>query len=231
MRRAAVVVGALLVFVGLAAPPASAQTDAVSVARALIAAENAHDVPGAMALFAPGAIVNLPTGALVTRAEIEQWQRELAAGNFRAEITPPVAVTPEVVTFSGTVALDSFRRLGISPLEANWQLTVQLGRVTTFNFSFTPAAAARLGAALAGGGAGAGAAAGGGGTSAGAGGGGSGGSSTASGGRSLALTGANLDLAGVAAGFILLGVLLLVAGRRRPGAVAVRSDRRAAGYR
>src|SRR5687767_11882138 len=152
MRRIVGAVGAVLLIVGLVAPPASAQTDAVSVARALINAENAHDVNAAVNLFAPGAIVNLPTGALVTRAEIEQWQRELAAGNFRAEITTPVAVTPEVVTFSGTVALDSFRRLGISPLDATWQLTIQLGRVTTFNFAFTPAATARLQAALAGGG-------------------------------------------------------------------------------
>ncbi len=136
---------------GLLAPPASAQADAVSVARALINAENDHDVDAAVNLFAPGAIVNLPTGPLVTRAEITQWQRELAAGNLRADITAPVAVTPEVVTFSGTVGYDPFRRLGISPLDATWQLTIQLGQVTTFNFAFTPAATARLQAALAGG--------------------------------------------------------------------------------
>src|SRR5687768_6102746 len=101
MRKVAVL-AAVVLFSGLGAPGASAQTDAVAVARALINAENAHDVNAALNLFAPGAIVNLPTGALVTRAEIEQWQRDLAAGNFRAEITPPVAVTPEIVTFSGT---------------------------------------------------------------------------------------------------------------------------------
>ena len=203
MRRVAVAVWAIVVLAGLAAPPASAQTDAVSVARALINAENAHDVNAAVNFFAPGAIVNLPTGALVTRAEIEQWQRELAAGNFRADITTPVAVTPEVVTFSGTVALDSFRRLGISPLDANWELIIQLGRVTIFNFAFTPAATARLQAALAGGGSAAPA------------GGASSPASTASAGRSLALTGADLRLAGVAMASIVLGSLLLVTGRRQ----------------
>ena len=211
MRRAAVAVGAILLVAGLVAPPASAQTDAVSVARALINAENAHDVNAAVNLFAPGAIVNLPTGALVTRAEIEQWQRELAAGNFHAEITPPVAVTPEVVTFSGTVALDSFRRLGISPLDATWHLTIQLGRVTTFTFAFTPAATARLQAALAGGGA----ASGGGGAA--SGGGGTGAQTTtpaASAGRTLALTGADLSLVGLAMASMALGSLLLVTGRR-----------------
>ena len=214
MRRAAIVLVAVATLCGLGASPASAQTDAVSVARALINAENAHDVPTAMSLFAPGAIVNLPTGALTTRAEIEGWQRDLAAGNFRAEITTPVAVTPEVVTFSGTVALDTFRRLGISPLESTWQLTVQLGRVTTFNFGFTPAAGARLQAALAGGGAGA---------SAGGSSGGSTGAGTSSGttaGRSLALTGTNVDLLAPGVAAILIGLLLVAAGRRRDVAAA-----------
>jgi hypothetical protein len=203
--------GTVLLIAGLVAPPASAQTDAAAVARSLINAENAHDVNTVVNLFAPGAIVNLPTGVFVGRTEIEQWQRELAAGNFHADITPPVAVTPEIVTFSGTVALDLFRQLGISSMESTWQLTIQLGRVTTFNFDFTPAATARLQAALAGAGGGA----------APSGGAASGPASspatpaaTASAGRSLALTGADLRLAGVAMAAIVLGALLLVAGRR-----------------
>jgi hypothetical protein len=203
MRRVVVALGAVLLVAGLVAPPASAQTDAVSVARAVIAAENAHDVNGAVNLFAPGAIVNLPTGVFVTRAEIEQWQRELAAGNFRADITPPVAVTPEIVTFTGAVAYDPFRQLGISPLEATWQLVIQQGRVTVFDFAFTPAATARLQAALAGarpaasGGAGAGAP-----------------TATASAGRALALTGADLTLLTLAMASTALGVVLLRLGRR-----------------
>ncbi len=215
-RRAGAAVAVVLLCSALWAAPASAQTDAVAVARALINAENAHDVNTAVNLFAPGAIVNLPTGALVTRAEIEQWQRDLAAGNFHAEITPPVAVTPEVVTFSGTIALDTFRRLGIASLESTWQLTVQLGRITTFNFSFTPAAAARLQAALAGAGAGAGGGGGGGGgTAAPQSGGGSGSrAGSATSGRALALTGTGLDLAAWGGLAIGLGLLLLVVDRR-----------------
>ncbi|HEX3622495.1 MAG TPA: hypothetical protein VHT97_09280, partial [Acidimicrobiales bacterium] len=153
----AVLISAVALLAGVAVPPATAQTaDAVTVARGLIAAENAHNVAAAVDFFAPGAIVSLPTGALATRADITAWQRDLAAGNFHAETTAPVAVTPEVVTFSGTVALDLFRGLGIASLDSTWQLTVQLGKVTTFVFDFTPAATARLGAALAGAGAGAG---------------------------------------------------------------------------
>ncbi|MDQ2827384.1 MAG: nuclear transport factor 2 family protein, partial [Actinomycetota bacterium] len=152
MRRLMVIVAAMVLFGGLGAPRASAQTtDAVSVARGLIDAENSHNVAAAVNFFAPGAIVNLPTGTLVTRAEIQQWQQDLAAGNFHATTTVPVAVTPEVVTFSGFVALDLFRSLGLSSLDSTWQLTIQLGKITTFNFDFTPAATARLQAASGGG--------------------------------------------------------------------------------
>jgi hypothetical protein len=214
MRRLAGTFTAVLLFgaLGLAAP-ASAQTpSAVSVAQALIAAENAHNVAAAVALFAPGAIVVHATGQLVTTAEITAWQQELAAGNFRADVTTPVAVTPEVVTFSGTVTLDSFRSLGISSLAANWQLTVQQGKVTIFNFEFTPAATARLVAALGGAGA----------TPAGS---SSGGGSSAAQpsaaaapaattGRTLALTGADLGLATVGALSVVVGLMMVGLGRR-----------------
>jgi hypothetical protein len=150
MRRLLALIPAVVVFAGLAVPPASAQTpDAVTVARTLIANENAHNVNAVVDMFAPGAVVNLPTGVFATRAGILSWQQELAAGNFHAEITNPVAVTPEVVTFSGTVALDLFRSLGLASLDSTWQLTIQLGKVTVFNFDFTPAATARLNAAIA----------------------------------------------------------------------------------
>lgn len=199
-----------------AAVPVAAQADAVSVARALIAAENAHNVPLALSYFAPGAIVILPTGVLASPAEIEGWQRELAAGNFRADITTPVAVTPAIVTFSGNVSLDLFRSLGLSSLDAIWELTTALGQITTFNFNFTPAAGARLGAALAGGA-----------PAAAQGIGGTGGTAppaTAAAGRSLALTGSDLDLAAGAAGALVLGFVLVLATtdrrrRRSDGAV------------
>lgn len=218
MRKGALLAALVLLLGGLGAPTASAQTDAVAVARALINAENAHNVAAAVGLFGPAAIVNLPTGALVTRAEIEQWQRELAAGNFRAEITAPVAVTPEVVTFSGTVALDSFRRLGLASLESTWELTIQLGRVTIFNFNFTPAATARLQAALAGGAPTTAVSGGGGASTTGSTAGGGSTGQGASAGRVLALTGSDSGLARAAAGFLVLGGLLVLAtgsSRRR----------------
>lgn len=227
MRRGAFLAAVFLLFGGLGTPAASAQTDAVAVARALIDAMNARNAATAVDLFAPGAIISLPTGALVTRAQIEQWQRELAAGNFRAEITPPVALTPEIVTFTGTVAYDPFRRLGVSPLEATWHLTVQMGRVTIFDFNFTPSATARLQAALAGGppasiaSTGVGGAGGSGAGS--AGGSASAGPAGASPSRTLALTGGDLVPAATAAGLIGAGMLVLLATGHRRRAPARRS--------
>lgn len=128
----------------LATPVAGhAQADPASVARALIDAENRHDVEAAVALFTPDAVVVHATGTLTSTAEIRKWQTELAEGNFRAEIGTPT-VAGERVTFTGDVFLSSFQGLGIDKLDATWDLTVQQGRVKTFNFVFSPAANARL---------------------------------------------------------------------------------------
>ncbi len=64
--------------------------DATAAVEALIAAENALDVDAAMACFAAGAVVTLPTGVLTTADEIRGWQTGLAAGHFHAEIGPIV---------------------------------------------------------------------------------------------------------------------------------------------
>ena len=143
---------ALFVALGavLATPGAGhAQSDPASVARALIDAENRHDVEAAVALFTPDAVVIHATGTLTTTAEIRKWQTDLAEGNFRANINTPT-VAGDKVTFTGDVRLNSFTSLGIDKLDATWELTVQQGRVKTFNFAFTPASAARLQQAIAG---------------------------------------------------------------------------------
>lgn len=143
MRRS--LLGVLVAVGGLVAMPAAghAQGDPASVARALIDAENRHDVEAAVALFTPDAVVTHATGTLTTTAEIRKWQTELAEGAFRAEIGTP-AVSGERVTFTGDVFLSSFQALGIDKLDATWELTVQQGKVKTFNFVFSPASNARL---------------------------------------------------------------------------------------
>jgi hypothetical protein len=133
----------------LATPlPGDAQADPASVARAFIDAENRHDVEGAVALFTDDAVVVDARGRLTTRAEIRQWQSDLAAGNFAATMGTPT-VAGDRVTFTGTVALDSLRAMGFDALDAAWDLTITQGRIKAFNFAFSPESAARLQAAAA----------------------------------------------------------------------------------
>jgi hypothetical protein len=130
------------------AGPGEAQEDPAAVARALIDAENRHDVDGAVALFAADAVVVDPSGRLTTTAEFRAWQTRLANGNFHATMATP-AVAGDRVTFAGDVALDSLRALGFDKLDASWELTVSAGRVKAFTFAFTPEANARLQQAVA----------------------------------------------------------------------------------
>jgi hypothetical protein len=124
--------------------------DPVAVVEALIAAENALDVEGAVACFAEGAVVTLPTGVLTTQDEIRAWQAGLAAGHFHADIGP-IEVDGDRARFSGTVGFDPFRGMGIDAMGSEWDLTVGVGGITAFTYTFTPDGAARLQAAMAGG--------------------------------------------------------------------------------
>ncbi len=179
----------LVVAIGLGlAGGASAQTDPGSVARALIDAENAHNVDAAVAFFADDAVVTLPTGQFTTRDQIRGWQSELAAGNFKATIGTP-QVSGERVTFSGSVELDTFRNLGIERMDSNWDITVQQGKVKTFTFTFTAESGARLQAALA----------------------------PPAPSQPIARTGASASTWALGAGLaVLAGAMLVAVGRRRP---------------
>ncbi len=148
MRRFCFATAVAVAVVLGAATGAQGQTDPGSVARALIDAENAHNVDAAVALFADDAVVTLPTGRLTTKDQIRGWQSELAGGNFKATINTP-QVSGERVTFSGSIELDAFRKLGLDRLESNWDLTIQQGKVKTFTFNFTAEAGARLQEAMA----------------------------------------------------------------------------------
>lgn len=149
MKRLVLAGAATVLFaLSIGAAPASAQaTDPAAVAATLISNENAHNVAGAVAMFASDAVVTLPTGKFTTTAEIEGWQKELAAGNFHANTNAP-QVTGDRVMFSGNVALDTFRKAGFDTLDSTWDITVQQGKIKTFTFNFTPEAGAKLQKAL-----------------------------------------------------------------------------------
>ena len=149
LKRLFAVAGVLMVVGGLGMRVAGAQaTDPASVAAALISNENAHNVAGAVGMFASDAVVTLPTGTFKTTAEIQNWQSELAAGNFHATTDPPT-VNGNAVHFTGNVALDTFRKAGFDHLNSIWDITVESGKIKTFTFNFTPEDGAKLQKALA----------------------------------------------------------------------------------
>ena len=127
-------------------PDAITELVAAGTAATLIAAESMHDVDGAVALFADDAVVTLADGSVYNTPDgIRQWQQALADGNFTIE---PVGryVDGSTVNWRGEISLDVFRDLGIPSLGGIWSLVIADGKVKTFDFSWTPAAAQMLGA-------------------------------------------------------------------------------------
>ena len=125
------------------------EQDPVRVARALIEAENALDVDAAANLFAPDAVVTLPTGVLSTPEQVREWQTGLAEGHFHADIGE-ITTAGNHASFSGTVGFDPFRGMGIDAMGSEWDLTVDGDRISAFTYEFTPDGLARLQAATAG---------------------------------------------------------------------------------
>jgi hypothetical protein len=124
-------------------PEALTELQAGSTAAALIAAESTHDVDAAVALFAPDAVVTLPTGVFKTPDEIRGWQQELGDGHFRIE-PEGLSVDGDTVSWTGDISLDRFRALGIASLNSMWSLKIDNGKVETFDFTFTPDAFNKL---------------------------------------------------------------------------------------
>lgn|GEM_PF-4179191 len=122
----------------------SAQDSPEDVANALIAAEDSNDVEAAVALFADDAVVTLADGSVYDTPEgIRGWQQALADGHFRIEAVH-MQVDGNMVTWDGTVSLDTFRTLGIASMAGNWTLEIEDGKVKTFDFAFTPEAFTEL---------------------------------------------------------------------------------------
>jgi len=137
---------AILVFASLSfnAISSFAQSSPEDVAKALIAAEDSNNVDGAVANFAPDAVVTLADGSKYDTPDgVRGWQQSLADGHFRLE---PVnmKVDGNIVTWTGTISLDTFRNLGIADLGGNWKLDIEGGKIKTFDFTFTPDALTEL---------------------------------------------------------------------------------------
>ncbi len=124
-----------------------AEQDPESVARALIAAENAGDVEGAVGIFHTDAVCNDATGTHTGHDEIREWQNRLKANHFNATINQ-LDVSGNTATFAGSLTFDLFTGMGIeTPLDATWSVAVEDGKIRTFDFTFSPESAAKLQAA------------------------------------------------------------------------------------
>lgn len=128
-------------------PEALTELQAGATAASLIAAEAAHDVDAAAADFADDAVVTLADGSVYDTPDgIRGWQQALADGHFRIE-PEGLYVDGNTVNWMGEISLDAFRQMGIPSLGGTWKLTIEDGKVQTFDFAFTPDALAALGAA------------------------------------------------------------------------------------
>jgi hypothetical protein len=130
-------------------PEAVTALTAGGVVMSLTNAEAQHDVDAASALFAENAVVTLADGSKYDTPDgVRGWQQELADGHFHLE---PVAryVHGNVVTMYGDIGLDAFRGLGIPAMGGVWNVTVDGGKITAFDFQFTPEAMAALQSAIA----------------------------------------------------------------------------------
>jgi ketosteroid isomerase-like protein len=103
------------------------------VARALIDAENIHDVQTVLDLFAPDTVADLAMGErLTTTADIRRWQEQLAAEHFH--LTPhELLVEGQVVTWTGVFTLDRLKAQGTEAVHAQWKILVRDGKIELFD--------------------------------------------------------------------------------------------------
>jgi hypothetical protein len=125
-------------------------TTPLAVVTALLAAENAHNVDAAVALFAADAVVSLAIETRRGTDEIRAWQQELAEGHFHMEIVGTPEVAGDTVRFNNRLDLDMFKQMGLGTVEATSQATVRDGKIVSYSFNLSPASAAKLQAATTG---------------------------------------------------------------------------------
>ena len=77
---------------------------------------------------------------------MRSWQEELAAGNPRL-IANEFQADGDTVRWTGSLAVDFFRNLGLEVVEGQWVISVEEGRIATFSFSLAPDDLARVRAA------------------------------------------------------------------------------------
>lgn len=117
------------------------------IALQLAEATKAQDLEAALALFADDAVVTSVSPEPFTgKAEIQGWLEGMFADNFQLELEI-VEVNGNVVIERDTMTMDSMRFYGIETLTGTSEITVEAGKITAFNFSFSDKTLADLQAA------------------------------------------------------------------------------------
>ncbi|MBA3517605.1 MAG: nuclear transport factor 2 family protein [Rhizobiales bacterium] len=130
-------------------------SDPAAVVAAYVAAVNARDLEGILALYTDDAVhVALPTpdgSAGVCRGK-EQfrmfYEQGVANGDQIEMVDGTLAVADDRVSFLSRLASDPWRELGVETLEATTEAVVVDGQITTHVVMLTPASVRELLAAL-----------------------------------------------------------------------------------
>ncbi len=113
------------------------ETGPLSIARAMTAAINAHDVDGALAYFAADAVLHVPgqqPSTYVGKAQIRVWLQDDVDHNISVE-TEAVQVAGETVTGTARVANDALRDIDVGHVTGALEIVVQRGKIRSFRFA------------------------------------------------------------------------------------------------
>ena len=127
--------------------------EAVALVNALNDACNADDVERALAFFADDAVVKTlpppPSGQAIWTGtqQVRAWLQWQADEHFHVA-SRNIQVTGNTVTWDSTVALDTFRRIGLDGVEVAVEAVVQDGKITSFTGTLSPASQRKVEAAM-----------------------------------------------------------------------------------
>ena len=130
------------------------ETDPVAVVTALYEAVNAGDVEAAVALFADGAIMNVPVAPpnmpakYTGKAEIRLWL-ESEVAQHTEYVLNETQIDEGTVTATISLSDDILQGLGIAPLEMTDEFTIQDGKITARTLVPTDESVAKMQAAVA----------------------------------------------------------------------------------
>jgi ketosteroid isomerase-like protein len=110
----------------------------------LVDAINRGDVDNALRVCSKDIVVTEPEGGVVTGAAAFRSRLEAMAGiHAHLQLTTPV-VHGDTVRGIMLIANDYHRKVGVAPLELDWQAEVQDGTVHRFGGTFTAASLEKL---------------------------------------------------------------------------------------